>query len=683
MKCRLNRLNLTNKGDEMNFKNFRIAVAKQFDNMVKSGDLFRSSANKDELWNTYLNSFPAGANPMYKNRTEHDCNICKQFIRAVGNVIVIKSTGSIESIWDVKGVDPEYQIVANALSGLVKSKPIENVFMHYENVAGVEQNFQSTIDGTLKWDHFFVNIPPAYVVPADVAPSRLAEFRTTHDVFLRGLTDIDQESIDIVIDLIGQNSLYRGSEHKYAVTEFAKHKLGAMGQDVDKYVWDNIKINGAVSRIRNTAIGTLLIDMSEGVKIDDAVRLFETKMAGPNYKRPKAVSTPGMLKNAQKTILAEGLTTALERRYANINDITINNILFANRAAKNTITGDIFDTLIAESKKTVKSLDRVEEMSIDKFISDILPTATSLEIMMENTHINNMVSLVAPVDPTARKLFKWDNGFSWSYNGDYTDSIKERVKAAGGNTVGDLCCRLAWYNYDDLDLHLKTPNGRVIYFGNRRIGHGVLDVDMNVGGGTTREPVENIFYQNESNIPEGPYELMVNCWAKRESTNIGFDVEIDFKGEVYTYNNGSVLSSGDKIVVAKFTYSKKNGLTFAKPLNEKKVSKNVWGVQTNTFHPVTVVMNSPNYWDDKGVGNKHYFFMLENCKNDGVARGFYNEFLIPELEPHRRAMELVGSKMKTETASSQLSGLGFSSTMRNSVVCKVGGSFSRIVKIVF
>jgi hypothetical protein len=31
----------------------------------------------------------------------------------------------------------------------------------------------------------------------------------------------------------------------------------------------------------------------------------------------------------------------------------------------------------------------------------------------------------------------------------------------------------------------------------------------------------------------------------------------------------------------------------------------------------------------------------------------------------------------------QLSGLGFSSTQRNSVLCRVSGSFSRVIKIVF
>jgi hypothetical protein len=94
-------------------------------------------------------------------------------------------------------------------------------------------------------------------------------------------------------------------------------------------------------------------------------------------------------------------------------------------------------------------------------------------------------------------------------------------------------------------------------------------------------------------------------------------------------------------------------------------------------------MLSPNYWDDFKVGNEHYFFMIDGCANEQVARGFYNEFLSEDLSAHRKVMEMVGSKMKTATSESQLSGLGFSSTQRGHLVCKVVGKFTRTIKVLF
>ena len=38
----------------------------------------RTGVSKDALWDTYLASFPEGSNPVYKTRTEHDCQCCKQ-----------------------------------------------------------------------------------------------------------------------------------------------------------------------------------------------------------------------------------------------------------------------------------------------------------------------------------------------------------------------------------------------------------------------------------------------------------------------------------------------------------------------------------------------------------------------------------------------------------------------------
>lgn len=128
----------------------------------------------------------------------------------------------------------------------------------------------------------------------------------------------------------------------------------------------------------------------------------------------------------------------------------------------------------------------------------------------------------------------------------------------------------------------------------------------------------------------------------------------------------------------------KNGkFTIEHKIPHGATTRTIWGLPTMTFRKVNAVMLSPNHWDGHGVGNKHYFFMLDECRNDGQARGFYNEFLKPSLDEHRKVIEMVGTKMKTEAGGDQLSGLGFSSTQRNSLLCKVTGAFTRTVKILF
>lgn len=669
------------------FIKIKNSVAKQFKRMSEH-QLFRVDVSKDKLWETYLSSFPEGSNPIYKERTHHDCNCCKQFIRAVGDVVAIID-GKMESIWDGIVDDPAYNTVSQAMSALVLSKPIINKFYHFEKQAGTDNTKQMLDGSVIQWNHFFVNIPAKYVLPnADIA-SKLGEIRSSYDVMKRSLDEIDTESINTVLELISQNSLYRGEEHKFVVTEFKKLKTNySKLKDADKpmFVWNAIDATQqSIVRIRNTVIGTLLTDIADGVDLEDAVKMFESKVAPTNYKRPSALITEGMIKKAKEKINELGLTSALARRYSVMTDIKVNNILFANRESKNIMSGDVFDELIEKKSKTVKSMDTIEEISIEKFISDVLPNITSIEALFENKHSGNLVSLVSPEDPTAGNLFKWNNNFSWSYNGEVTDSIKERVKAAGGSIEGDLCCRLAWDYSDDLDFHMYEPDGNRIYFGNRRETSrcgGMLDVDANGADGVKEFPVENIFYKNKSKMKEGEYKLVVNNYYRR-SGGTGFQIEIEADGVTHSINYEKVVRQGENVNVAKIHYSKTNGFTIKTDLPTTQTSKNMWNLPTQSFHNVNLMMLSPNHWDGENVGNKHYFFILDKCNNPESTRGFYNEFLKSELDVHRKVFEVVGSKMKTPESDEQLSGLGFSSTQKNSLVVKVKGSFTRSLKINF
>lgn len=674
-----------------NFKQFQEAIERKFDKL-KAYQLFRVQVSKDQLWETYLKSFPEGTNPMFKERTEHDCQCCKSFIRAVGDVVAIVN-GKLVSIWDVE-IDGFYQTVTNKLSELVTSRPIQNQFLHPEGAAGKKENYTvlEGSKGVITWNHFHLRIPSSNFLKGEDIGAVLGESLAQKSVLYRSLNEITEDSVKTVLELISQNSLYKGEENKHALQTFQKlqtdFKSIPLDQDRDIFCWSKIKtIPASVSKIRNTSIGTLLVDLSEGNDLEGSVASYEVKVAPANYKRPKALVTKAMVQRAEKKIEELGLMSSLERRYATVEDITVNNILYVDKAVKPKMKGsNVFGELSKSIPTDIKTFDKVEEIGIEAFINNVIPTANSIELLVENRHTNNMVSLISPVDPDSKPMFKWPNKFSWSYNGEVTDSIKERVKKAGGKVDGDLRCSLSWFNHDDLDLHMVEPGGYRIFYGSKYYSSpngGNLDVDMNAGGGTTRSPVENICYLDRNRMKEGVYELRVNQFLRREKVDVGFEVEIEFDGRVHTLSYPESLVSGGTIHVANIKYSKKNGFEILESLPSTQTSKEVWNVPTHNFHKVNMIMHSPNHWDGVKVGNKHYFFMLDNCLNEGKARGFYNEFLSEELSEHRKVLELVGAKMRTEESSNQLSGLGFSSTQRNQILCRVNGTFSRVVKVLF
>lgn len=680
----------------MNFSEFKKLFQKNFEEMTKDADhLFEIDIDKDEFWNLYLDSFPAGTNEIYRERREFDCSCCRQFIKNIGNAVVIKDN-KVRTMWDFTTGDTTFQPVINALNAYLLSKTVTNLYISKFNKIGTNRNFEELDGGKItEWEHFYLELPNKFVDRTCRSIGDIqGEFRDTRNVFKRSLDEISEDAVMTVLELIASNSLYKGAEWKQVLEKFLEYKrLYNNLSDTEKgnFAWENASKAGAViGRIRNHSIGTLLVDISNDVDLDTAVRKYEAIVAPTNYKRPKAIFTQRMLEDAKKTIEELGYMDSLARRYATLDDITVNNILFSNKdAAKRIGAVDIFGEMMSEATSSPKKFSKVEEVSIEKFISDILPTANNLEVYLENKHTSNMVSLIAPKNKDSQTMFKWNNGFSWAYTGNMTDSdVKQNVKSAGGAVDGVLRFSIQWndegYNPNDFDAHCVEPNKYHIYFGNKvdSLTRGNLDVDI-IDPIRGKPAVENITWPNKNTMKVGTYQFYVNCYGNYGGRS-GFKAEIEFDGQIYSFSYNKSLRTGENVSVAEVTLDQNGNFTIKELLPSSVSSREVWGLKTNQFVPVSVVMYSPNYWDEQqGIGNKHYFFMLKDCINPEKPNGFYNEFLKQELVQHKRVFEALGGKMAVEDVDDQLSGIGFSSTLHNDLVVKVKGTTERVIKIKF
>ena len=687
----------------MEFTEMRDKLMEHFNKMVKDVDhLFEVAVDKDELWNLYLDSFPAGTNEIYRERREHDCSCCRQFIKTIGNAVVIKDN-QIETIWDFRTDDTTYQPVLNALSAYIKSHAVSDIYVSKFKKIGTLQNYEEMENGQMhEWTHFFVELPDRLVDKSSRSEGDIkGGFRDTRNVFKRSLDEIDMDSLDTILELINSNTLYKGEEWKGALTEFRKYKkeYDKLTSDSEKelYAWEkSVKAGIAIGRIRNHSIGTLLVNVSEGMDLDTAVKKYEQIVAPSNYKRPKAIFTKKMLEDAKKTITELGYMDSLQRRFANLNDITINNVLFSNKSAARRMVGadDIFGQMEKDVVVSPKKFSKVEEISAQDFIDKVLPTAKEIEAFVENKHEKNFVSMIAPVSPDAKTMFKWNNGLSWAYSGNITDSdMKQNVKAAGGNVDGVLRFSIMWNkgqnDNSDLDAHCKEPEGNEIYFGNcrkpstSRCG-GQLDVDITrpmeqmVG----KPSVENITWADMSHMKPGVYKFFVHQYAARGSK--GFKAEVEFNGEIYSFEYNKPVSGN--VQVAEVTLDENGNFSIKEKLagNSSVSSREIWGVNTNQFVPVSVISYSPNYFDEQeGIGHRHLFFFLKDCVNTEEPNGFYLEFLDNDLMKHKRVFEALGAKCHVEDTDDQLSGIGFSMTKRAELVVKVKGATERVMKIKF
>lgn len=685
------------------FSTFARHVAASFKDITKRDPVFVADLDGDELWSKYLAAYPEGTNPIFKKRTENDCSCCKQFIRRAGCVVAVSNSHglALRTVWDeaAERAPEHYRVVAATLQEAVRSVGIRDIFCVGKNEpqfgAQITRSLDKETQKATTWEHFHTGeIPTSF--RSSLPDTDRGNYRTTVQVFERGLIELSPDAVETVLSLIDGNTLYRGEEHKRAVVEFQKMQrafLSEKGANRSLFAWTNARSPAA--RFRNTVIGTLVQDLSEGQDVERAVRSFETKVAPQNYKRTTALITPMMVKKAMETIEKLGLEPALERRFAVISDVSVNDVKWVDGAARPLMKGGIGDVLMQHAAASTPERRTVahEDITLDDFMTKILPEAQAMEMFFTGKHLGNLMALTAPVNPEPKQLFRWNNDFAWSYGGNVADSIKERVKKAGGKVDGAvLRISLSWYNYDDLDLHVHEPpargmrglEGTHIHFRNKEgWTGGTLDVDMNAGSGQTREPVENVVWSVKP--PDGPYRIVVNNYNLRERSNPGFVIEVESGGKLTHYSYNKTVGNQQSIVVA--TLHVKNGAIERVEagdvgITSANISQEKWGLTTERYVKVNTVMLSPNYWGDNAVGNKHTFFVLEGAKSDEDMRGFYNEFLHPRLEEHRKVFEVIGDKTKCRPTDGHLAGLGFSSTKPDEVLVRVQqGKKQRIFNI--
>ena len=650
----------------MQFKKFSEEVSSKY-NALRLLNAFTTEVSGDDLWSIYLNSFPEGTNPIHKERTYHDCSTCRDVIRNIGHIVYIVD-GEAQTLWSGLDIEEPYVTVAKAMDEALLNSPIQSLYMTNQERYGKNVTYQQSEDGTVEsWDHFDIRVAPRH---KSQNLSKVGAFNTHAATLKRALEEITIDSATTVRNLIADNELYRGEQYAAAVTEFiTMHGLYHASDNKNVFVWDHAESRGAT--LRNSAIGTLLVDLSEGKDLNEAVRSYDRVVAPQNFKRSKSLITPTMIKNATEALDELGLRTAISRRFATASDVSVNDVIWANVKTKD-VMRDSLEALLMSStavkRQAVIRKGAVISISAEEFYSTVLPGTENLELLFEPDMPSQLVSVIAPVDENAGSLFSWGNNFSWSYNGEVTDSIRDRVIKAGGGVEGALRVSLAWSCADDFDLHCFTPDRDYIYYGAKR---DILDVDMNVLGENPKDPVENMIF---GRLASGTYQFWVHNFNNHSRRpNTGFELEVASVDGVTHFHYAASLGYKDRSPGLSITVKNGKIVDISSTMASSRKQTTVWGIRTGEFIPVSMVMCSPNFWGGNKSGNKHHMFVLENCVNDARARGIYNEFLRSDLQKHRKVFEVLGSQTACEPSEDQLSGVGFSTTLNKEVTLRADG----------
>jgi hypothetical protein len=123
-------------------------------------------------------------------------------------------------------------------------------------------------------------------------------------------------------------------------------------------------------------------------------------------------------------------------------------------------------------------------------------------------------------------------------------------------TTGDVQFLLEWNNYNDLDLSCIDPSGETISYKHRESSTGGrLEIDMNVDGNRSQEPIENIYWQTGS-APAGTYQVYLTYYAIHDNVDATpYSIIVKYGDTVEEFK--SIIKKSDgKIHICTFTYPK-------------------------------------------------------------------------------------------------------------------------------
>lgn len=118
-------------------------------------------------------------------------------------------------------------------------------------------------------------------------------------------------------------------------------------------------------------------------------------------------------------------------------------------------------------------------------------------------------------------------GSNFLFGGSLSGNTLDNQLNHAGAQEGIITISMLWQSPDDMDLHVITPSGEEIFYGNSYAAGGMLDVDMQVNE-TVDNPVENIYFDQPA---RGTYQVFVHNFTDRTDGSTPILVRVKIRGQ--------------------------------------------------------------------------------------------------------------------------------------------------------
>ena len=201
----------------------------------------------------------------------------------------------------------------------------------------------------------------------------------------------------------------------------------------------------------------------------------------------------------------------------------------------------------------------------------------------------------------------------------------EREKAE----KGDITISLAWDTGDDLDLHVLVPSGEEISYRTHQSKCGLccLDVDMNAGGPTSTEPVENVFcgkLDKQIEAPKGEYKVIVHNYeyhSSKQGSPIPWRIVLD-KNDTKEYYSGTCIGTdrSSRVTACTFNYTGRT-VPWKEETNtpDAFAKSNLVDITTSTGQTIESLSNLVNVLNDQEHLDRARVLVDDSDDNTSVA----------------------------------------------------------------
>jgi hypothetical protein len=312
------------------FVQFNDLLGRQYSSLRNRGNFFLtvSPNNSATLGELYLAKLQAIGGDW--QRQYHNCRCCLNFINTAGCIVYVDDDNKIHTIWE--HVDQEanpYAPIAQHLHKVVKSwaktKSVEGryfdgVYVQEERLIGVPMQGG--------YNHLYLASPGDNLPQTQTVSSYAAEVMQNMLLMQRALTlpHMQQLNVAHAISLTHSGRITRSDkilELLYKWLHLLKDVAGRVGYAKEARVWHYARHGiGGLGHITNTVAGQLLERLQLYGDNENTIDAINTMLSPHVYQRPQVDPTEQILLRANKLVATLGLEKSMERRRAQLADIT-------------------------------------------------------------------------------------------------------------------------------------------------------------------------------------------------------------------------------------------------------------------------------------------------------------------------------------------------------------------------